>query len=1001
MSSTVFSSSSPARSIFGITPGSAPRLLVTAIVVAHDGARWLGDTLRALSAQSRAVDRVIGIDNGSRDGSGTLLAEAFGPASVLTYPRSTGFGSAVAQALRKLPAATAGQEWIWLLHDDCAPDQHALRELLRAASDEPGAAVLGPKLRDHLDRGLLLEAGVTVNRTGRRDTGLEPREYDQGQHDGLRDVLSVSTAGMLVRRDVWDEIGGFDPGLPLFRDDLDFCWRVRNAGHRVITVTDAVAWHAEASARRRRPPAASDHHPRRLDRRNAMFVVVVNLPFLAMLRALVRNSLGSVVRTAVFLLAKQPASALDEISALGSVLLHPMRIRRGRRRRRAGRKEHYPEVKHLLTPPGAGWRRFADMVQAFVSGEGPVDSPGRHHAGAVRAVTGEEPGEELLADSGVFRRTFASAGVLLTFLLVAVTLIAARHLLGGGALGGGALVPVVGSAADLWRVYIEDHHDIGLGTDAWAPPYIAVVAGVAALFFGEVQTAVAVLLVGCVPLAGVSAYLATRALVPSRYARFWLAATYALLPVGTGAVAAGRLGTAVVLILLPVYVGLGPALLARDRRRSRRAAWGFGLALAVGTAFVPLVYALVAVLCVLAAVAFGGVRPAVGEAVSIVLIVPAVLLLPWLIDLVEQPGRFLLEVGLHRADLVAPRLPAESLVGLSPGGPGLPPWWVTAGLIASALAALLMRRQRMIVAIGWGVTLFGLLVAILVSRVNVVGLNGGVPAPAWPGVPLALAAMGMLMLAALTSHRITELRRAGKLRKIAAFLTVVVAYSTPLLAAGYWMVKGVTGPLRSDMPAPLPPVVTSEAAPGDRVLMIRPAQGSAALTYTVLPGRAPLLGELDVPVPGRGEHDRFLWAASGLLAGRGDHDMATLAAFGVRFVVLAAPIDPATVRVLDAQPTLVRKTLGADAAVWRSLLQPHPPPARPDDGGGPHRWWLWGQGALLVVALVLAAPGARGERESLVPGSEAPHAAAADAGPPPLRAAGRRRRAGRAKAIRR
>src|SRR5690606_2272724 len=140
---------------------------------------------------------------------------------------------AVHEVLRRLPPAPEQahgrfREWVWLLHDDCAPDVNALRALLAAADRDPKAAILGPQLREWHDRRVLLEIGVTVSRSGRRDTGLEPKEYDQGQHDeihGVRDVLSVSTAGMLIRLDVWEELSGLDPSLPLFRDDLDLCWR--------------------------------------------------------------------------------------------------------------------------------------------------------------------------------------------------------------------------------------------------------------------------------------------------------------------------------------------------------------------------------------------------------------------------------------------------------------------------------------------------------------------------------------------------------------------------------------------------------------------------------------------------------------------------------------------------------------------------------------------------------------------------------------------------------
>lgn len=194
--------------------------------------------------------------------------------------------------------------------------------------------------------------------------------------------------------------------------------------------------------------------------------------------------------------------------------------------------------------------------------------------------------------------------MLLFLALAVVTLIAERGLIGGARLGGGALVPVTGGSSDLWDLYLEGYHQAGLGSDAWAPPYVAVLAALSSVLFGKVWLAVSVLLLGSVPLAGFSAYVATRSMIPGRWTRIWLASSYALLPVATGAVAAGRLGTAVVFVLLPLYAALATTLLSGEDRRARRAAWGLGLLLAVGTAFAPLVYPLTLVLGALAALAF-------------------------------------------------------------------------------------------------------------------------------------------------------------------------------------------------------------------------------------------------------------------------------------------------------------------------------------------------------------------------------------------------------------
>ncbi|MFG2073993.1 glycosyltransferase family 2 protein [Nonomuraea maritima] len=1152
------------------------RPFVTAVVVAHDGARWLGETLRALLSQSRRPDRVSGVDNGSKDGSADLLAQTLGAGNVISLPRTTGFGEAVAEALADLPPA-GREEWIWLIHDDCAPDRRALEALLAAAEDDPKAAVLGPKLRDWIDRRRLLEMGVTVGRTGRRDTGLEPGEFDQGQYGGTRDVLSVSTAGMLIRRDVWEKAGGLDPYLPLFRDDLDLCWRVRNAGHKVLSVTSAVAWHAEASARRRRPVAVSADHPRRLDRRNAIFVVLANLPLGAMLWALLRNVVSALVRTVLFVVSKQPANALDEVLAMGSILAHPGRLRQARRARRQGRKRGYVVIKHLMTSRWTTFRRFTDMVQGFLSGEGPLDPQGRHQ----HAATDDE--NELVPppDTGAVKRFVGRPGVVLMFALSLVALVAERSLLGGERLGGGALVPVAGGATDLWTFYTEGFHDVGLGSTAPAPPYVAVLAVLSTLAFGKPWVAVSVLLLGSVPLAGATAYLATRHLVPAVSARAWAAGTYALLPVATGAISAGRLGTAVVFVLIPVYAWLIAMLLSGEPRRARRSAWGLGLLLTVGTAFVPLVYPLVAVLGIASALAVrslttrslftaqataapdlhtagepadffndrtpaaqeatadlfgsasshpsaqssasdghgaagenlfsaaapgavgqgrgagvaaalgqrraGGVAAATGQgrvgvaaaigqgrarhgaavlsghepagphgpgpvaagsvladqadfpqdageaargrrgrrgrgaghestssvptgpelaaegsdaergrrgrrmagraseraagrettraagrsseraagragagvavrdaregevrggvaaSMGIALGVPLVLLMPWLATLVTDPARFLMEAGLNDPALADPSIAAESLLALSPGGPGLPPLWVTAGLMAVALAALLMRRQRVIVAFGWGVALYGILAAVLVSRFTVEG------APVWPGVPLAVAGAGLVVLVGLTAHRLSEIRAAGGTRRLAALAVAAVAFSTPLLAAGHWMVTGVRGPLTGDAPDVLPALAVSRSANGERTLVIK---GSA---LTILHGRTPLVGEAELPVASEARA-KVVAAAQGLVGGRGG-DAATLARYGIAMVSVAPPVSPTLARTLDSQPSLHRLSLSEAGGLWGLAEQVTRVPAQPVSIL--HTPWLWAQGVLVVVIVILASPGRR------------------------------------------
>jgi hypothetical protein len=95
---------------------------------------------------------------------------------------------------------------------------------------------------------------------------------------------------------------------------------------------------------------------------------------------------------------------------------------------------------------------------------------------------------------------------------------------------------------------------------------------------------------------------------------------------------------------------------------------------------VPLIWPL----AVIAAVGLIAAWPWLGRVTAvnaaIVAVVPAVVLLPWTLYLFTSPSAFFLEAGVSRAGLASAGLRPESVLLLSPGGPGLPPAWVTAGL---------------------------------------------------------------------------------------------------------------------------------------------------------------------------------------------------------------------------------------------------------------------------------------------------------------------------------
>ncbi|WP_225992881.1 glycosyltransferase family 2 protein [Actinomadura rudentiformis] len=912
----------------------ADRHVVTAVLVAHEGARWLPETLKALLTQTRPVQRLVAVDTGSRDRGPAVLAEVVGPGNVVTLPRTTAYGAALAEAL-KHPAASVpvpddapGEprtDWIWLLHDDSAPAHDALALLLRVADADPNATVLGPKLRDWTDRRVLLELGVTVDGAGRRETGLDNSEFDQGQHDGVKDVLSISSAGMLVRRDVWERLGGFDAEFGLFRDDLDFCWRAHAAGHRVVAVSDAVVFHAEASRRGVREIGMSAESPRRRDRRNALYTLLANLPAFPMVRALVRNIWSTFARVLFLLVVKQQQAARDELAALGDVLRSPRRLMRARRARADGRRHVYHTIKRYQ-PRWVALRRTFEALANHVAAK---NAAGRRHDDE-DAVIPDRP--------SVVRRLLAHPGLVLVLGLVVISVAAERSLItAAGRLGGGALVPAWGGADELWAQYVSGWHPVGLGSDEGSPPYVAVLALLSTITFGKPWIAVSVLLLGSVPMAGLAAYLAARLVIsddpvsgrrvhhprrriPAPYVRAWFAAVYALLPTATGAVAGGRLGTAVVIVLLPLIAvqvarmyGLPrkarPADPVLRRKRARRAAWCVALLLTVAMAFVPLTWPFAVVAGALTWLLFesrargGGRRNLV-----IALATPPLLLLPWTVGLLLHPSRFLLEAGLHTA--VTPAA-ARDLLALNPGGPGTPARWTMYGLLLIAICALPLRGRRTAVLAGWMLAIFGGVTAILVSMATV--SKGADEAPAWPGVALVFAAAGVLLAATAAVQRGVEVLAGRHLTYQAGGAVVVLAaLSVPVLAAGVWIAQGAGGPLGKVDPDVVPAFVNAPTGPRTLV-MHREASGRVA--YTVVRGREPMLGEAETPVneTARRRMDGFV---AGLAGGRVG-DGRALTRMGVQYVLVPRPERDALTAVLDANPELTRLSRTRTFGAWR------------------------------------------------------------------------------------
>lgn len=948
------------------TPDTDPaaRLHVTAVLVAHDGHPWLPTLFTALDTATRRPDHVVAVDTGSADATRSDLVAALGESDVVVAARTTGFGTAVAQALDNVPREErpAADAWVWLLHDDCAPAPDALELMLAQAAREPDVAILGPKIRAWPNSRRLTEVGLTLARSGRRERGVDPSERDQGQRDSVHDVLAVNTAGMLIRRDVYDALEGFDPRIVLYGDDIDLCWRAAALGYRSAVCPAAVLYHADAATEQLRPVHASAHPRRQLSRANALYVLLVNSSAARFPFRYLRLVVASVVRVLGLLIGKAPTAAWQELRALVYVVVHPRRLVAGRRARaRTSSDRASVPVGQLLAKPTTQLRRLVAAVADLAATAGTEGSAiaggGRHRTPAASGADGGPSGlggdEDEILDAGSngssWRRRLRQPFAVTLVLLVVVTAIATRDLW-STQLSGGALWPAPAHAGDLWSRYLEAWHGVELGSAQTAPPWLAVMAILSTIFGGKPWLAVAVVILGAVPLSGATAYLAARSQIDQPWLRAWTAGTYGLLAAATGAVAQGRLGTCLVLILAPVM------LLATRRalvggasvRGSWPAVFAAALLLAVCGSFVPVAWLVFIVVGLLGAVLTRSVR----WLVRVVVIAgsAAALTLPWLLTVFGagsgQGWRALFaEPGFGWAWAAAPTTTSTTdhsaahllTWWLHPLGVGSLPLYGGALLLLAALVALARTDRARATFTAWLLVAIAGATAVAGASVALVAPTGALSA-AWPGTAVALLLAGLIAAGAIGAAGVGERLRARTFswRQPVALVLVVATGLVPVAAAGWWIVRGAADPVVAQPRAVVPAYIAAaqQTAGGARTLVLRPGDDSSAGTSAGASGSP---GQVDIGSYQLLRDDAFTFADVAVAPGPKDAELVDaalrdvlvdqdqaatdhLARLGVEYVYVTIASSPVA-ELMDAAPGLIRASAPDGAGVW-TLAQP-------------------------------------------------------------------------------
>ena len=230
--------------------------LVSVVIPTYNGWEFLRPCLESIRQQTYQPAEVIVVDNGSHDGTRTRLAQGW--PNVTTIPLSQNEGFALA-CNRGIHAARA--PWVLLLNNDTRLAPECLDRLVRAVEQEaPQVAFAYGKLWVLGQNRMFDQVGSEFTWTGFLDhVGLF--EPDRGQFDQPQEPATFPKGvSVLLRREAFDAVGGFDEAFFAYFEETDLFWRLRLAGYEGRYVPEAITHHHIGGTYAKLPAAMMDFH---------------------------------------------------------------------------------------------------------------------------------------------------------------------------------------------------------------------------------------------------------------------------------------------------------------------------------------------------------------------------------------------------------------------------------------------------------------------------------------------------------------------------------------------------------------------------------------------------------------------------------------------------------------------------------------------------------------------------------------------------------------------
>ena len=217
---------------------------VAVVILNWNGKKFLEDLLPTLIQHTPAYVNIVVGDNASTDGSVEFLQQNHPQIQIIQNDKNYGFAEGYNRVLAKVKA-----DYFVLLNSDVEVTPNWIEPVIEMMESNDEIAICQPKLLSYYQRDTFEYAGGAggyIDKYGYpfcRGRLFTTLEKDNGQYSDTCEIFWASGAAMFVKSKVWNDLGGLDGDFFAHMEEIDFCWRAKNAGHKVYYCPQSVVYH--------------------------------------------------------------------------------------------------------------------------------------------------------------------------------------------------------------------------------------------------------------------------------------------------------------------------------------------------------------------------------------------------------------------------------------------------------------------------------------------------------------------------------------------------------------------------------------------------------------------------------------------------------------------------------------------------------------------------------------------------------------------------------------